>query len=317
MSDYKTGLADEATGKSKAIRAVIEYGRALLEGRNRDRSNVSFKQWVSDNDLDIGKPWADRKEREKSMRIAELFDGGKAPPNTFDTCPYTRPTDIMKWYRKMLAPATDKEEKPTKPKQEKPKQEAVVAAPEKPKSPSTPATDAAYEDITNWLKSGKEIPNQRKWADERKDIASHASYEKAFDRLNREAVERAEAATSEDAALARAEAGFSDKSKLALADAIRIHKARLDKTFEQLVSEEVRKRIATADNAVRERLKKADATILTFERERGKKGVFSKSEFNQMLKLCHPDDPASPETRGALLQVLLKYKTHLINPERE
>jgi len=146
---------------------------------------------------------------------------------------------------------------------------------------------------------------------------SHMAVEKAMDRWNREQADAVETKTNEDAALARAEAMFSEKSKLAVADAIRIHKARLDKAFEQAVNTEVRRRLDAADNAVRERLKKADQTILAFERERGKRGVFSEQQFKQMLMLCHPDNSASSETRASLLQVLTKNKVNLVNPEKQ
>lgn len=103
MVRYQAGLADELDGKVRAIRAVMAYGTALLAGRSANdkrRSNIDFKQWVSDNKLDIGKPWNDRNERAKAMQIAELVVGN-VPTTEFDACPNTRPTDIMKWYRDM------------------------------------------------------------------------------------------------------------------------------------------------------------------------------------------------------------------------
>jgi hypothetical protein len=312
MADYRAGVADEATGKVKAIRAVIEYGKALLEGRSnleKRKGNVSFKQWVTDNGFDVGKPWSEVRERSSAIQIASVF--GSVPKTDFDACPYTTPSNIMKWYRKMLAPDLDSAE----PKKSKTSKKSEP--PQESKAPSTPATDAAYDAVVDWLRDGKAIPNQRKWADERKDIASHASFEKAFDRLNRVGKAETKAKANEDEALAKAEATFSEKSKLTVADAIRIHKARLDKAFEAAVNAEVRKRIDAADDSVRARLKKVEKENLQFQQERGKRGVFTEQQFNQMIMLCHPDDPASPATRAALLQVLLKNKLVLVNPEKK
>jgi len=331
---HQAGVAKSAAGVFEAIEGAIEVGMALLEMRkdgDKLRHNVTFKQMVEASKIGTIKPFDNRQARHAAMQMAEVIVK-TGLVNTFKDCPNTNPVDVMSWYRKMH-PAVDKEQAPRKESDSK-KQEATkakkakVEAPEKPKATATPKTDAAYETIVAWLDSGKKISNQRTFADERRDVASHTQFEKAFDRLNREKAEKAEAKartdavlaeakTNEDAALAKAEAGFSEKSKLALADAIRIHKARLDKTFEQLVNEEVRKRIATADNAVRERLKRADAAILQFERERGKKGVFTKRQFKQLQICCHPDASASAETRAELLQILVKYETYLVNPEKE
>jgi hypothetical protein len=202
----------------------------------------------------------------------------------------------------MLAPATDQTEKATR-----------AGRSSKPKKPD--ATDVAYAAIVEWVQDGKTLLTQEEMAKALGTKRLHIRM--ALERWEGEQNLLIKGKLSEDAALAKAEAGFSEKSKLALADAIRIHKARLDKTFEQRVGEEVRRRIAAADDSVRERLKAADKTILAFERERGKRGVFTKEEFSQMLMLCHPDDPASPATRAALLQVLLKNKTSLVNPEKK
>ena len=93
-----------------------------------------------------------------------------------------------------------------------------------------------------------------------------------------------EPATAKSATKVVGDEHFSEKSKLTIADAIRVHKARLDKSFEQTVGKEVRRRIAAANDSVRGRLKKADQTILQFERERGKRGVFSETEFTTIIK---------------------------------
>ena len=73
MTDYKVAINKEAADRTQAISAVIEYGNVLLEGRNQDRSNISFKMWVTDNKLDVGKPWDDNKERSNAMKLAVVL----------------------------------------------------------------------------------------------------------------------------------------------------------------------------------------------------------------------------------------------------
>ena len=306
MADYKVGVADELAGKSRAIHAVIEYGRALAEGKRKGkelRNNTAFGTWVHDNKLDVGKPWDDFRERSSAMKIATLI--GSVPISSFDACPNTTPTIIMKWYRKVLSPPAPKKRKPQKTK-------------------ATPQTDAAYNAIVAWIRDGKELPPKKEFA---KLIGiSHMAVEKAHDRLHQEKAKGIAAKLSEDEALAKAEETFSDKSKLTVADAIRVYKARLDKNFEQLVGDEVRKRIAAANDAVRERLKKADAAILQFERERGLRGVFSIAEFNLLLKcfdsstisfrLKEPDPDFVKRIEAAMI-LIRDNKGRLVNPEKK
>lgn len=102
MAAYDAAVADEHSGKNKAISAVIAYGKALLAGRNEDgkrRSNIDFSRWVSDNKLDVGKPWEHRNERAAAMKIAEVV-ARTVLAKEFNDCPNARPMDIMKWYRR-------------------------------------------------------------------------------------------------------------------------------------------------------------------------------------------------------------------------
>jgi len=306
MTDYKVGIADEVAGKGRAIRAIVEYGRALQEGRNRDRSNRRFGQWVTDNGLDVGKPWDDRRERTAAMEIAKIPVDGTLPSTTFDACPYTTPTNVMKWYRKTLAPKTDEE----------PKRKSAA---DKAQSKGGDDLDdrAEFFDLKPHYKQAEiEELLDKKTPKKKIEEITGLSDRQVRHITERVRVERAAVARAlSSGALTKAEADLSEKSKLTLADAIRIHKAKLDKAFEQLVSDEVKKRIAAANDAVRERLKKADQAILQFERDRGKRGVFSKRQFKQLQICCHPDASASKETRAELLQILVKYETYLVNPE--
>ena len=111
MVEYEAGLAAEIGGRQRAIRAVVAYGRALLEGRE-GRSNQAFSVWVHENKLDVGKPWSEQQERTAAMLIAKSVQG-KITLDTFAACPNTHPTNIMKWFRKMY-PSADQKPKPAK-----------------------------------------------------------------------------------------------------------------------------------------------------------------------------------------------------------
>jgi len=125
-------------------------------------------------------------------------------------------------------------------------------------------------------------------------------------------VETARRKTVEDLIGAAAAQKFSKSGALRIEDAIRIHKDRLNKAFEQKVDEEVRKRIAAADNATREQNKKLRQENLQLRQMMDKRGVFSDTQFNDLIKCIHPDNSASIATRNALLPFLLRNKQRLI-----
>lgn len=114
---------------------------------------------------------------------------------------------------------------------------------------------------------------------------------------------------------AAAAANFSDKGKLRIEDAIRIHKAYLDRQFEQRVNEEVRRRIDAADDATRKQAKELHLQNLNLQRIVGQRAVFTETQYRQMLMLCHPDNSASQELRGELLQILKENKIKLAKSE--
>jgi hypothetical protein len=105
---------------------------------------------------------------------------------------------------------------------------------------------------------------------------------------------------------------FTAKGVLRIEDAIRVHKARLEKQFEQRVNEEVRRRIDAADDATRASYKKLNIENARLLAELGRRAVFTETQYKQMLMLCHPDDSASPELKARLLQILVESKAKLI-----
>jgi hypothetical protein len=112
-------------------------------------------------------------------------------------------------------------------------------------------------------------------------------------------------------------ANFTDKSKLKIDDAVRIHKTRLNKQFDQRVNEEVRRRIDAANDATRANNKRLHLENINLMRIVGERGVFTETQYRQMLMLCHPDSSAGPELKAALLQVLVDNKIKLIKGERK
>jgi len=87
-----------AKGRKHAVAAVVEYGSALLEGREEYPSHNAFAAWVAANELDQGDPWSDRRERTAAMNAAAAVRG-KDAAEVFAGCQHARPTHIMKWYR--------------------------------------------------------------------------------------------------------------------------------------------------------------------------------------------------------------------------
>jgi hypothetical protein len=112
-----------------------------------------------------------------------------------------------------------------------------------------------------------------------------------------------------DAAASR---NFTEKGVVKIEDAIRIHKAKLDKLFEQRVNEEVRRRIDTANDFAREENKRLRQENLSLQRVIGQRGVFTETEFRQMQILCHPDNSASEQLRAKLSQILAENQIRLV-----
>jgi hypothetical protein len=104
---------------------------------------------------------------------------------------------------------------------------------------------------------------------------------------------------------------FSEKGALRIEDAIRVHKARLDKQFEQRVNDEVRRRIDAANDSVRANNTELRAEIWRLTRFVQQRAVFTETQYRQMLMLCHPDNSASPKLRAELLRILVDYKIRL------
>jgi hypothetical protein len=115
---YVTGVVKLEKGRAEVIAAIVEYGRALLEGRKRYGSNDEFGKWVIANKLDRPKPFDQMRDRNAAQLIAEMFILRNAPEDAFSACNNTRPDDIMKWARKqpwfVRKPSPVKAAKPSK-----------------------------------------------------------------------------------------------------------------------------------------------------------------------------------------------------------
>jgi hypothetical protein len=281
MVEYRAGEAEQSKGRQRSINAVIAYGRALLEGRE-GRSNIAFSQWVSENKLDVGKPWKHREERHCAMKIAEAVVSNTTN-NIFDACPNTTPTNIMSWYRAKTQPKSD------------------GGSQRKHKKNNLPAADAAAKLVLD-----KNLSHQK--AGEETGAGSELLVRVAVAREEG----RREARGIIEEELAAAGVNLTAKSKLKIDDAIRIQTTRLNKQFEQRVNDEVRKRIDTADDFTRQENKRLRQEVHSLNTHLSDQAVFTETQFKQMLMLCHPDSSASPQTKAELLQVLIKNKKRLV-----
>lgn len=100
QDEYAVAITAERGDQQRAILAVIHYGEALLVGRELHPAMQRFRAWVSENELDHGKPWSSRVERTAAMAIARIVRENGLAPNPFEGCPRSRPNDIAAWYRK-------------------------------------------------------------------------------------------------------------------------------------------------------------------------------------------------------------------------
>lgn len=291
MTAYEAGLADIVNGRQKAIRAVIDYGAALLEGRNEHPDNKAFAEWVATNKLDQGKPWDARRERTSAMQIAEIVRESSLP-DAFAGCPNTRPNDIIGWYRR---------------------QHPELFKPQAPRPSKDEATQKALGTIEEMAAAGEELIESR--IVERAGVGA-GTVNKALNlyRKTKEAAEKATIETTakltEDQALARA--NFSPKSKMTIAKAIQLHKKRLEKQFWSAVDQEVRKRIAEADDYVRKSNAEMQKTITSLERMLRGGALFTEVEFTTILACLHPDNSASEAKRARAFDLFRQKKPRMI-----
>jgi hypothetical protein len=294
-------MVDYASGKTTAIHAVIEYGKALLEGR-KDRNDKQFGEWIAVNKLNVGKPWNEQQERTAAMNIAKLSQG-KLP---WGDCPNTTPTNIMKWHRETYPTAAEPQRKNTG-KANTPKTDSNKKSAKKGKKAKQ--ADKAFAALKEMKALG--LPITREAIAERAKVGTGtASAAMAMDRTER--ATKAEIVENEDTALAKAEATFSEKSKLTVADAIRIYKTRQDKVFETKVGEEVRKHIAAADEAMRKenaKLRKDNLAITLLLRQGA---IFTADEYKTILRCLHPDNSASTETRARAFDLVKQKEKRLV-----
>ena len=102
----RKAMDDYGKSHGHAVKAVIEYGNVLLEGRKMFPSHKLFGHWVSENRLDEGKPWKDFRERSQAMKLAEMVVIETFSITVLDACPRSRPNDIMIWYRRQTGEST-------------------------------------------------------------------------------------------------------------------------------------------------------------------------------------------------------------------
>lgn len=92
----KQVIAACAASKATIFDNILEYGKVLFEGRKKFISNNDFHDWVVRNGLDAP-PFADSAERSNAQKLATVL--GSVPKTAFADCPYTTPSNIMKWAR--------------------------------------------------------------------------------------------------------------------------------------------------------------------------------------------------------------------------
>ena len=155
LTAYERGLAKKKAGHTDVINAIIEYGKALLQGREAHDSDKKFGKWIEDNGLDQTSPFDQRRERSAAQLIATVRN---VPDSKIFECPNSRPDDIMKWARKQ--PWFERTERA--PKANKPLKRAKAGRPRK--DEPKPISLAPIAMLTGMPKFASE-EEKRKWVD--------------------------------------------------------------------------------------------------------------------------------------------------------
>jgi hypothetical protein len=287
---YAAALADADKGQQRVIEAVAEYGQALLEGRE-GRSNKAFSEWVTANGLDVEPPWDQRPERSCAMAIAQLVSG-TGTTDTFATCPHTRPTNIMKWYRQRNAP------------------------PEQKKSGRAERTERALEAIRALEALGEPVTvdaiAERARVSNGTAGAAYQTHYKAKEAADQATAETTQRLT-EDQALEQAE--FSPKGKLTIAKAVEIYKKRLMKSFQAMVQAEAIKLRQSADESTREHNKQLLKENLWLQQRLNEKALFTQAEWRVIQMALHPDNAASAEVRARAFDLMKQKERRLVSQQ--
>jgi hypothetical protein len=105
---------------------------------------------------------------------------------------------------------------------------------------------------------------------------------------------------------------FTAKGALRIEDAIRVHKERLNRAYQQQVNEEVIRRIAAADDETRKQNTAMREENLHLSLMLNQRGVFTEKQFGQLLMCVHPDNTASVNIRNEMLRLLVTSKKRLV-----
>ena len=127
----------------------------------------------------------------------------------------------------------------------------------------------------------------------------------------------AELDAQEPATKTRGATALSMTAQERLEAAIRAHKARFDRMAQQMISDEVRRRIAAADDFARAENKKLNAENMQFRQILNQGCVFTEREFGQLLMCVHPDNTASVNVRNEMLRLLVANKRRLIKEVKD
>ena len=158
LTAYEKGLAKKKAGHTDTVSAVIEYGKALREGRKVHASHKVFSKWIEENDLDQTKPFDQPQERSAAMQIAEIVINGTSSVDRIFECPNSWPGTIMKWIRLQ----SWFEAKPRAPRNNKLPKRAKVGRPRKDEPKPVPRAPVTM--LTGMPKFASE-EEKRKWVD--------------------------------------------------------------------------------------------------------------------------------------------------------
>lgn len=117
-------------------------------------------------------------------------------------------------------------------------------------------------------------------------------------------------ALNEEQQLATAE--FTPKGKISIEKAIKLHKQRLEKQFQQKVGEEVRREIDRTNNAARQQLAQLRKENLQLSQIVRQSAVFPPDDYKTILACLHPDNSASQAKRARAFDLFKQKERRLV-----
>jgi nitroreductase len=332
IREYQAGVTKEQAGRDDAIAGIIKYGAGLIEGRGQ-LNDKAFGEWVRAQGLDATPPFNERQERAAAQQIAAISSDGTTTVTSFEGCPHSRPTNIMRWWRAKRpkpapephAPATEAVREATPVAHTAPKSAAAQPV----RSAPAPASDRVQKAAEN-----AEIATLKRELSEARDKLAAVSGSIPWPPDSVKAVAKIMAKTPRAASLVvnalvpllqgtDSPVQFTPAQQKDIDATIKQYQKNSNAAFWATVDKEASKLVAAqveklAPGLLAREKEAQEAKNRAYRQEQhyrdlcAKAAIFNETEFANIRNCLHPDNSASDDKRTAAFAAFNAQKARLV-----